>query len=252
MKIYLARHGQNKDNVNGILNGHRDEPLTELGIRQAHEVAEKIKKADLHFDVVYSSPLTRAFKTAEIISDTTCNPYPIKHDGLIERDFGVMTGVKTKKIKELCTPNIIETDTITYFLNPEGAETFQDLMSRAKLLLTEIKKNHTNKTILLVSHGDIGKMIYATYYNLPWKNVLTQFHFGNSELLLLSKDSPYSDSHVFLLNSTTINHTGYNNLMLSLNFNFLIIKSVFEDFQTNSFLLIALIKRSWLYIFSIY
>lgn len=35
MKIYLARHGQNEDN----LNGHRDVPLTDLGRAQAHEAA---------------------------------------------------------------------------------------------------------------------------------------------------------------------------------------------------------------------
>ena len=41
MKIYLARHGQDKDNENGILNGHRDTALTELGLSQAKEIAEK-------------------------------------------------------------------------------------------------------------------------------------------------------------------------------------------------------------------
>lgn len=55
LKIYLARHGQNEDNANGILNGHRDMPLTEVGIGQAHEVAEKIKESGLTFDVVLSS-----------------------------------------------------------------------------------------------------------------------------------------------------------------------------------------------------
>ena len=108
-----------------------------------------------------------------------------------------------KKLLQTCKKlfghlyDIIKTDTITYFLNPEGAETFPDLVSRAKLLLNEMKEKHSNQTVLLVSHGDIGKMIYATYYNLSWKNVLTQFHFGNSELLLLSEDSHSDDHHVF-------------------------------------------------------
>ncbi len=197
MKIYLARHGQNEDNINGILNGHRDKPLTELGIRQAHEVAEKIKEANIHFDVVFSSPLIRAFKTAEIISDITGSPQPITYNNLKERDFGAMTGIAVDKVKEMCTPHIIETDIITYFLSSKGSETFQDLINRAKLVLAEMEEKHANQTILLVTHGDIGKMIYAAYYDLPWKGVLTQFHFGNSELLLLSKDSPYNESHVF-------------------------------------------------------
>jgi len=39
LKIYLAQHGQNEDNANGMLNGHRALPLTEMGIAQATEIA---------------------------------------------------------------------------------------------------------------------------------------------------------------------------------------------------------------------
>lgn len=42
-EIFIARHGQNEDNVNGILNGHRDLPLTELGRQQARELGEGIR-----------------------------------------------------------------------------------------------------------------------------------------------------------------------------------------------------------------
>lgn len=38
-KIYLARHGQDKDNSEGILNGHRDTPLTDIGIMLANVLA---------------------------------------------------------------------------------------------------------------------------------------------------------------------------------------------------------------------
>src|SRR3989338_2674082 len=122
LKIYLARHGQNLDNQNGILNGHRDEPLTEKGVIQAHEIANKINEANLIFDAVYSSPLSRAFQTAKIISETINVPVPQKEELLIERDFGVMTGRKLSEIDMMCTPDIIKTDNTTYFLNPDGAE----------------------------------------------------------------------------------------------------------------------------------
>lgn len=199
LNIYIARHGQNIDNLNGILNGHRDEPLTEKGVEQAHEVADKIKEAGIIFDVVYSSPLVRAFETAKIISEIAHEPLPQKEDLLIERNFGIMTGKKISEIESLCAPDIIKTDTITYFLNPEGAETFPDMMDRAAVLLDKIKTIHESGNILLVCHGDIGKMIYAKYYNLEWETILTQFHFGNCDLLLLSKDSSAQDAHVFKL-----------------------------------------------------
>lgn len=197
LKIYLARHGQNIDNANGILNGHRDLELTKLGVEQANEVALKIKNSNLAFNFIYTSPLKRAVQTAEIIAKTSNNPQPVILTNLIERDFGEMTGVKQVLISELCSPNVIKTDKITYFLCPKNAETFPDLIDRAKKLIDEIKTKHTDGNILLVTHGDFGKMIYAAYYNLNWQDVLTMFDFGNSELLLLSADSKPDDAHVF-------------------------------------------------------
>jgi probable phosphoglycerate mutase len=197
MKIYLVRHGQNEDNLNGILNGHRDLPLTNLGREQAREAAQSIKNLNLKFDVVYSSPLIRAFETAQIISKESNQPAPVAHPLLIERNLGEMSGRPIASIKEYCGDNILVTDVVTYFLSYEGAETFPDLIERAKLLLTELKTRHPDDLVLLVGHGDMGKMIYAAYYDLSWQEVLRQFHFGNSELLLLSTDSGPEDSHVF-------------------------------------------------------
>ena len=175
-----------------------------LGEKQAEDVAKEIKKDNLHFDVVYSSPLQRAFKTAKIISDTSNQPQPIILNELIERDFGVMTGIEANRIEELCAPDIIKSNTITYFLNPKGAETFQDLIVRAKKLLKIIKTKNDNKSILLVTHGDIGKMIYSEFYKLPWKKVLIDFHFGNSEVLYLCEDCDLNKTRLFI--SKQFNH----------------------------------------------
>jgi probable phosphoglycerate mutase len=195
--VYISRHGQDEDNAQGILNGRRDKPLTYIGKQQAELVGEKIRKAGLHFDAIYTSPLLRTRQTAQIITDECGGPTPHVLENLIERDFGTMTGKLQADITTLCAPNIITTNTIVYFLSPEGAETFPSLIVRAHTLLQEINSKHASGSVLLVTHGDFGKMIYAAYYNLPWEDVLTQFHFGNSELLLLSPDSPATDAHVF-------------------------------------------------------
>ncbi len=196
LKIYIARHSQNEDNANGILNGHRDLPLTEIGRGQAKELAILIQSENLTFDAVYSSPLCRAFETAEIVTKELGLPKPEIISDLIERNFGVMTGKPIKDIEALCGRDIIKTSTITYFLSPEGAETFPDLVERAKTILAYIYSKHFDGSILLVTHGDIGKMLYVAYYGFDWKECLTMFHFGNSELLLLSPDSKLEDAHV--------------------------------------------------------
>ncbi len=197
LHIYLARHGQDEDNAAGILNGHRNQPLTAIGMQQAETVAAKIAEAGLRFDTIYTSPLLRASQTAGTIAHTIGGPNPIVQPNLIERDFGYMSGKLQSSITETCAPDILVTNTIVYFLNPEGAETFPDLLIRAGRLLEEVQTRHAKGSVLLVTHGDFGKMIYAQYYHLPWQDVLTQFHFGNSELLLLSPDSPADHAHVF-------------------------------------------------------
>ncbi len=185
-EIFIARHGQNEDNVNGILNGHRDLPLTKVGREQAKQLGEGIKDMDLHFDAIYTSPLSRAKETAEIVSDVAGLPQPAVYDRLIERDFGIMTGQPIAKIEELCAPDTIKTDTITYFLSPEGAETFPDLIQRGKEILDYIGERHTSGKVLLVCHGDIGKMIYCAATGKDWHQVLTDFHFGNGDLIDIS------------------------------------------------------------------
>lgn len=200
LRIYLARHGQDEDNAHGILNGLRDMSLTEKGIEQAKDVARKIHKAGITFDKIYSSPLQRAYKTACIIAEATGGLLPEKLAVLIERDFGIMTGRAQKTIEAVCAPHILKTDTITYFLQPEGGETFPQLLERAHCVLGNIQKKHHDGNILLVTHGDFGKMIYASYYHLDWMDVLKMFHFGNSELLELSERSSPEETHVFKIN----------------------------------------------------
>lgn len=198
MNIYVVRHGQDQDNTNGILNGHRDMPLTELGKEQAQQLAQKIKDTWIIFDKAYSSPLQRAYITGKTITDKLWIDVPEKLDILIERDFGSMTGKAIKDIEKLCAPNIIKSWTITYFLDTEWAETFPQVMKRAKQALTYIQDKHKKGNILITTHGDFGKMLYAAYYELDRKDVLMKFHFGNSEVLLLSSDTKPENTHLFI------------------------------------------------------
>ncbi len=190
LNIYLVRHGQDEDNVVGILNGHRDMALTSLGLDQAQELALFIKEQNLKFIKVFSSPLKRAYQTALKITDVLGLENPEILPELIERDFGVLTGKPTSEIFNLPENLLIRTKTITYFLEAEGAESFPETLLRAQKLLKRISANYQDGNLLLVSHGDFGKMLYAAYYNLPWEDVLRSFHFGNTEMILLSATKP--------------------------------------------------------------
>ncbi len=197
MGIYVVRHGQDEDNRDGILNGYRNRSLTSLGYKQAEELAEHIKELGITFDEVLSSPLFRAYFTGKAITNKLGLPNPKPRDFLIERNFGIMTGKPVKDIEKLCK-NILKTNTITYFLDPEGAETFPDMIKRAQKVFDYLRGNYAESSkILLATHGDFGKMLYTAYYGLDWMDTLKNFHFGNGEMLLMSPDSSAEDTHVF-------------------------------------------------------
>ena len=63
-------------------------------------------------------------------------------------------------------------------------------------MLSEINQRETSGRVLLVCHGDIGKMIYAAATGHDWRDVLRDFHFGNGELIELS---PNGNAHVIKL-----------------------------------------------------
>ncbi|MBQ9014347.1 MAG: histidine phosphatase family protein [Bacilli bacterium] len=86
--LYVVRHGKTDSNENGRYGGRIDVNLNEEGIRQAEEVALKLK--DIKFEKVFSSPLSRAYKTAEIICKGKYDI--IKDERIIERSNGKLEG----------------------------------------------------------------------------------------------------------------------------------------------------------------
>jgi broad specificity phosphatase PhoE len=195
VEIYLCRHGQSQANAAGMLAGHTDSPLNEIGRQQARELAKLAQDASLKFEHVYTSPLVRSKETAEIIATATGSPAPEIMDDLIERDFGILTGQPYTDIEKL-GKDIIKTDNIIYFADVEGGESFDRAYERAERVLELVKARHGAGKILLVAHGDIGMMLFAAFHKTPWREALTHFHFGNSELLHLHEDSKHRP-HVF-------------------------------------------------------
>ena len=183
-KIFLVRHGQDTDNAAGILNGRRDTELTELGREQARNVAEKLR--DNNVEIIYTSPLKRAYETARIIATELGIDEVIADEHLIEREFGVLTGKPVSDISKY-TDKILPTDRVNYFLEVEGAEDFPTLLLRGRKILNEIRQRHPDKNVLIVTHGDIGKMIRAAYHGWTWENGLKTPYFDNTGVLELSE-----------------------------------------------------------------
>ena len=72
--VVLLRHGQSLWNKIPTFTGWCDVPLTDLGIEQAEGAARLMKERGLNFDLVYSSELKRAYKSAEVVLETMNDP----------------------------------------------------------------------------------------------------------------------------------------------------------------------------------
>lgn len=161
--LYLVRHGETDWNKKNLFQGRTDIPLSEEGIRQAKQAKERLKN---QFDVVYTSPLARAAKTAKIISEDT-NLFPTIYENLIEIDFGQWEGIPFDKIKDLYPKEhkLWKTDNNTAPL-VGGEQSMKNASIRGKNAFLDIVYKNPNKRILLVAHGGLIKAGIVGLYNL--------------------------------------------------------------------------------------
>jgi len=152
MKLYLIRHGQSVCNAEGTVAGSLDTPLTRQGIREAREAGENILSNKLHIDVIACSPFSRSHDTAIILAEKL--DYPIRDivimKDLSERYCGDFEG---KPMEDYQNASEMTATTVYHVESPN------DLYLRAKRAFESLNEKYGNKTILLVTHSGIGKML---------------------------------------------------------------------------------------------
>ncbi len=182
--ICFARHGRTDANVQMVIQGRIDNPLNNDGINDAHDVAKIIKQNNLKFDVVVSSPLSRAKKTAQIIlNDLNQNLDIITNELFVEREFGDAEG---KPINDLNYQKILNDDFI-------GMETKDEICERSKKAIQYLLNNFNGKTILVVAHSHFIKSLFMQYLN----DVKFNTTFGHTGLSYQIFDNQINISSVF-------------------------------------------------------
>lgn len=169
--LYIFRHGQTDYNVQRRMQGVLDIPLNETGIAQAHALAEKLK--DVHLDCIYTSKLSRAKQTAEIVAQKN-NTKVIVDNGLHEWNLGIYCGKILNLIKApKWTPIEIKGDNV-YIPRlvladadyvPQGGESFSMFRKRICDSLEDILKNTDAENIGIATHGGAIRAILSEYTN---------------------------------------------------------------------------------------
>lgn len=175
MKIYYVRHGQTDWNfARKMQGGETERLLNETGIEQAKETRKKLE--NIEYDIVIRSPMERAKQTTDIIVQGREVPIIID-ERLRERKIGELEG---HPITPECEKKIWD-----YELNVEinRGETLIEFEKRVIEFIEEIKEKYKDKTVLIVAHGGVAKIIKSYLYGKPEDNNLYNYYLKNCEIL---------------------------------------------------------------------
>ncbi|MCF8199258.1 MAG: histidine phosphatase family protein [Sulfuritalea sp.] len=149
--ICVVRHGETDWNNAGILQGWTDVPINEQGRRQSYELVATYSLSG--FSSVYSSPLIRALETARIVARSLRLAPPTCHDGLKERNFGVIQGIPKSELAELnpvLLQQILKRNPAISFEQGEEMDEFADRVLGAVRDIGEVNRG---KRVLVITHG---------------------------------------------------------------------------------------------------
>ena len=159
MEIYIVRHGETVWNQSRLLQGSRDIELSREGREAAIARAEQLR--DIDFDIIYSSPLSRAYETACIIRGNRSIDI-IKDDRLREINFGVNEGQSSIELQKDPNHRFYKFfhDPANYQA-PEGGESLKNVALRTKEFMEQViepQKDKLNR-VMIAGHGAMNKGI---------------------------------------------------------------------------------------------
>lgn len=179
LRICFVRHGETKENLARILQGHLPGTLTENGKQQAVLLRKHLEMNT--FDVIVSSDLKRVTDTVEILLDGSTKTWE-KSVLFREIDWGSMTGMEIEKAD---------------FKQPAAdVETREMLYKRAKQAAGYLWENYAGKNILVVSHGLFLRSLIANLTDVPLSDLHTIKHLQNCEArrLEIKRKQPISSN----------------------------------------------------------
>ena len=151
----VVRHGETAANSSCVIQGQSDVPLSPAGVRQAEMLARRWRKR--RFDAVYSSDLSRALRTAEIV---TGGAEIVITPELREMDLGAWVGHTTSEIAGLFPDEWKAFRSATPECRATGGESRRELMERTARFFRAAAGRHDGQNVLVVTHGGVLRAFF--------------------------------------------------------------------------------------------
>ena len=156
--LVLVRHGQSEWNAKNLFTGWKDPGLTDQGVAEAKNAGRLILEQNIRFDLMYTSMLSRAQKTGDIILGVLNHKeVPIvKNEALNERDYGSLAGLNKDDARKQWGEEQVHIWRRSFDIPPPDGESLKDTADRVlPYFEAEIMpKVVSGSSILIAAHGN--------------------------------------------------------------------------------------------------
>tara|TARA_B100002052_G_C15869229_1_gene593808 strand:+ start:788 stop:1378 length:591 start_codon:yes stop_codon:yes gene_type:complete len=173
--MVLLRHGQSVWNAENKFTGWTDVDLSPKGEEEARSAGEQL--AEICFDVIHTSELIRAQKTAKIVmlQNTASNNPPTRQDQrLNERHYGSLQGLNKDETREKFGEEQVHIWRRSFDVPPPDGESLEMCAERTlPYLMEEIEPDLlAGKNVLVAAHGNSLRSIVMSIENLSPEEIL--------------------------------------------------------------------------------
>ena len=174
--LVLCRHGQSDWNLKNLFTGWRDPGLTELGITEAKDAGRRLKGLGLHFDIAFTSALSRAHHTTDLILAEMAQTglEIIRDQALNERDYGDLSGLNKDEARVKFGEEQVHIWRRSYDVPPPGGESLKDTAARVlPYYIHRIQPQAmAGKTVLVSAHGNSLRALIMALEGLTGEQIV--------------------------------------------------------------------------------
>ncbi|MCW4990140.1 histidine phosphatase family protein [Enterobacter mori] len=160
MKVILVRHAQTEWNQHGVIQGHKDSPLTARGTLETAALLTAFTDAAYPVECVFTSPLGRAWKMGQALAGHFQCPLVIE-EALKEQSFGQYEGMTKAQLEQEYRSQFLALFSQNAAFCPPGGESLAHASQRIIHFLREKMATTTHQTFCVVTHGHVMQGMLA-------------------------------------------------------------------------------------------
>ncbi|TDT96837.1 phosphoglycerate mutase [Azorhizobium sp. AG788] len=202
--LVLVRHGQSEWNLKNLFTGWRDPNLTDQGVNEARRAGALLAAEGLSFDVAYTSALTRAQRTCQLVLEEMglTGLRTIADQALNERDYGDLSGLNKDDARAKFGEEQVHVWRRSYDISPPGGESLRDTVARVlpyfvqEILPSVLRGERT----LVAAHGNSLRALVMVLERLSPEGIMKrELATGAPILYRLGADATVSEKRDILI-----------------------------------------------------